>query len=184
VRRWLDSRGASTVDEDLDETAPGTNAPPFDRVYLHRMNLLDRALAELHALGTARSDPAFRRALPPLLRVRTAFEATCAAHQSLQRFLMATPEDELTGELERLQRALAAETDLTAKMGLRQGIVLAKRRVEQRQTMMSELTAHAVRLETVERALAHLIRQGRALGGTASLGAEIEAVATEIAKGS
>jgi len=183
VRRWLDSRDAVDAGDALDETAPGTLPPPFDRVYQHRINLLDRALTELHALGGARSDPTFKRSLPQLVTLRGTFVATCEAHQSLQRFLTATPEGELAGEVERLQRMLAAETDLTAKMGLRQGIVLAKRRVEQRQTMMSELTAHAVRLETVERAVAHLIRQGRALGPTANLGTEIEAIVAEVRKG-
>jgi hypothetical protein len=181
VRRWLDGRAAVAAPEPLpapaSERAP---EPVFERVYSHRINLFDRALAEIRALGMSRADPRFVSALARLNPLRQTFLAACEAHQGTARFLESTPEDELTGELERLQRVLGQEHDLGARMGIRQALVLAKRRLEQRQGMTSELTTLALRLETVERGVAHLLKQGRALGGTKELGAEIEALSAEL----
>jgi hypothetical protein len=180
VRRWLDRREAAAEPEPAPSDPGPAPEPVFDRVYQHRINLFDRALAEIRALGTSRAAPAFVRALARLVPLRQAFLSVCTAHQGTARFLEATPESELMREVERLEHALSHEHDLTAKMGLRQGLVLARRRHEQRQSMTSELTALAVRLETIERGLAHLLKQGRALGGTQELGAEIEALAAQI----
>jgi hypothetical protein len=180
VRRWLDGRDA--VAEPASAAPASERAPEtlFDRVYSHRINLFDRALAEIRALGMSRADPRFVSALARLHPLRQTFLATCEAHQGTARFLESTPEDELTGELERLQRVLEQEHDLGARMGIRQALVLAKRRLEQRQGMTAELTTLALRLETVERGVAHLLKQGRALGGTKELGAEIEALSAEL----
>lgn len=180
VRRWLDRREAQAEPEaSPSEPAPAPE-PTFERVYQHRVNLFDRALAEIRALATSRAAPTFVAALARLAPLRQAFLGVCVAHQGTARFLEATPESELTSEVDRLERALSHEHDLTAKMGIRQGLVLAKRRLEQRQSMTSELTALAVRLETIERGVAHLLKQGRALGGTPELGAEIEILSSQI----
>jgi hypothetical protein len=179
VRRWLDRRDAFSEVEAAPEPAPEPE-PVFDRVYSHRINLFDRALAEIRALAAQRADPRFVSAVVRLAPLRQSFLAVCQAHQGTARFLEATPEGEFEAEVERLQRVLAQEHDLSAKMGIRQAIVLAKRRVEQRQAMTGEITTLALRLETIERGVAHLLKQGRALGGTKELAAEIEALAGEI----
>jgi hypothetical protein len=178
VRRWLDQRAAPAEEPAPEEVEPPA-APTLERVYRHRLNILDQAFNELRSLGHARSDAAFRASLGQLPVLRRAFEATCHAHQGVQRFLDATPLAELAGELEHLQQALGAEQDLVAKMGIRQSLVLAKRRIEQRQGKQTELNTLSLRLETVERAVAHLIRQGRSLGGNAELARELDALATQ-----
>jgi hypothetical protein len=181
VRRWLDRREVFSEAEPAGLPAPETATElVFDRVYSHRINLFDRALAEIRALGMSRADPRFVSALSRLNPLRQTFLAVCQAHQGTARFLEATPEEEFSSEVERLQRVLGQEHDLGAKMGIRQALVLAKRRLEQRQSMTGELTTLALRLETIERGVAHLLKQGRALGGTRELGAEIEALAAEI----
>jgi len=175
VRRWLDGRNA--VEPEL---AGAGSVPPFELPYQQRLRLFDQSLNELKALGMARGEPAFRRSLAALDVLRSAYDATCRTHQGLQSFLAATPEDELTREVTRLEQAAAAAHDLDAKMGIRQALFLAKRRVEQRQGMVSQLATLSLRLETVERALGYLVRQGRALGADVKLAAEIDALVAQI----
>lgn len=179
VRRWLDRREAL---EEHPPAAPADTAEraSFDRVHQHRLYLFDQALNELKTLGSSLGDTAYRRSLAELEQVRVAFEATCRIHQGLQRFLEGTPEAELTEEVARLKRAAEVEQDLDAKMGIRQALVLAKRRVEQRQGMLTELATLSLRLETLEQAVLHLVRQGRALGANAQLAAEIDALVVEL----
>lgn len=174
VRRWLDGRNA------LEAELAAGSVPPFELAYRQRLRLFDQSLNELKALGIARGEPAFRRSLAGLDVLRSAFDATCRTHQGLQSFLAATAEDELTREVTRLEQAAAAALDLDAKMGIRQALFLAKRRVEQRQGMVSQLAALSLRLETVERALGYLLRQGRALGANVKLAAEIDALVGQI----
>jgi hypothetical protein len=185
VRRWLDRR------EVFAEVVPAVAAQPvspepalpeppppvaLEREYQQRLATLERVLGELRSLAGPRADPIYRRAVERLEIIRASFCATCEAHQGIVHFMAATPEADLTREVEQLQQTILAEKDLTIKLTLRQALVLAKRRIEQRQAMSAELGALALKLGTVERAVAHLFTQGRALGGTAKLAAEIDAV--------
>jgi len=179
VRRWLDGR--EPVAEAPATPEPTPPPPPvFDRVYEHRVNLLEQAFKELKALAGVRSEPTFVRSLGQLDGLRATFHALCESHQGTTRFVEATPEAELASEVDRLQGVLAAERDLGAKLGIRQALVLARRRVEQRQAMITELSTLSLRIETIERAVAHILRQGRALGGNAQLAAELDAVVAQV----
>jgi hypothetical protein len=180
VRRWLDRREIRVEEPAPPSAVEPAKAPVFDRVYQQRVNLLEEAFSELRALAGARPEPTFQRSLRQLDGLRASFHALCESHQGTTRFLEATPEAELASEVERLQQALAAEHDLGAKMGIRQALVLARRRVEQRHALITELTTLALRIETIERAVAHLVRQGRTLGGNAQLGAELDALVAQI----
>jgi hypothetical protein len=177
VRRWLDRREVFTVAPPAAPAKPEpAPPPPLDREYQQRLATLDRVLGELRTLAGPRADPAYRRAVDRLDQIHVAFRATCEAHQGIQQFMTATPEPDLLREVEQLEKTIASEKDLTIKLTLRQALVLAKRRIDQRQSMNSELGALSLKLGTVERAVAHLFTQGRALGGTAKLAAEIDAV--------
>jgi len=182
VRRWLDGREAS-AETPAPAAAPEPAPPPppvFDRVYEHRVNLLEQAFKELKALASVRSEPTFARSLTQLDGLRATFLGLCESHQGTTRFLEATPEAELASEVDRLQGALASELDLGAKLGIRQALVLARRRVEQRQGLLTELSTLSLRIETIERAVAHILRQGRALGGNAQLAAELDALVGQV----
>lgn len=188
VRRWLDRRElfaqkpATLAAEPEAEPEPiPVQAPVFDRVYEHRVNLLEQAFSELKGLAGARSEPMFKRAIGQLDGLRATFVTLCESHQRTTRFLEATPEAELASEVDRLQLVLAAEKDLGAKLGVRQALVLARRRVDQRQAFLSELGTLSLRIETIERAVAHLLRQGRALGGNAQLAVELDALVAQVA---
>ncbi len=187
VRRWLDRREvfaevspalAVAVEPAAPEPAP---PPALDREYQQRLATLERVLGELRSLAGPRADPIYRRAVERLDIIHAAFRTTCEAHQGIVHFMAATSEADLTREAEQLQQTILAEKDLTIKLTLRQALVLAKRRIEQRQAMGAELGALALKLGTVERAVAHLFTQGRALGGTAKLAAEIDAVVVTLA---
>jgi hypothetical protein len=184
VRRWLDRR---EVFAEPPSVAPSVLAEPepeppvaLDREYQQRLATLDRVLGELRSLAGPRVDPVYKRTIEKLDVIRAQFRATCEAHQGILHFMAATSEADLTHEVEQLQQTIAAEKDLTLKLTLRQALVLAKRRLDQRQGMHTELGALALKLGTVERAVAHLFTQGRALGGTAKLAAEIDAVAATL----
>jgi hypothetical protein len=177
VRRWLDRREVFSEAPSAAPVEPQpASTPPLDREYQQRLATLDRVLAELKGLGQPRPDPVYRRAADRLDRIHAAFRATCEAHQGIQHFMSATSESDLAREVEQLEQTIAAEKDLTLKLTLRQALVLAKRRIDQRQSMVTELGALSLKLGTVERAVGHLFTQGRALGGTARLAAEIDAV--------
>src|SRR5689334_305310 len=51
VRRWLDRRDAAAEPEAAPLATEPAPEPAFDRIYQHRINLFDRALAEIRALG-------------------------------------------------------------------------------------------------------------------------------------
>jgi len=188
VRRWLDRREVFAEESEPPTPVEPASAPPaapvFERVYEHRVNLLEQAFKELKGLGEDRSDPIFQRSLGQLDGLRASFLALCESHQGTTRFFETTPEAELANEVERLQRTLAAEQDLGAKLGIRQALVLARRRVEQRHALTTELSTLSLRIETIERAVAHLVRQGRALGGNAQLAAELDAIVAQVGTGS
>ena len=188
VRRWLDRREVFMEEPRLEPVAPASvsappSLPPLDREYANRLATLDRALSEIHSLAGPRADPVFRRAVARLDAIQRVFRSTCEAQQGIAHFLAAAPEAALKAEVARMEQALGTEKDLGIKMSIRQALVLAKRRVEQRVAMTADFGALSLRLETIERAVAHLFTQGRALGGTQKLAAEIDAVVAEIGAG-
>jgi hypothetical protein len=181
VRRWLDRREVFTEGPPAAPAEPEpAPLPPLDREHQQRLATLDRVLGELRTLAGPRADPAYRRAVDRLDQIHVAFRATCEAEQGIQHFMAATSEADLQREVEQLEKTIASEKDLTIKLTLRQALVLAKRRIDQRQSMSSELGALSLKLGTVERAVGHLFTQGRALGGTAKLAAEIDAVVSAL----
>jgi hypothetical protein len=179
IRRWLDRREVFVTPPPAAPGEPEPGPKPsvaLEREYQQRLATLDRVLSELRSLAGSHADPVYQRTIAKLDVIHAEFRATCEAHQGVVHFMAATSESELTHEVEQLQQTILAEKDLTLKLTLRQALVLAKRRIDQRQAMQTELSALALKLGTVERAVAHLFTQGRALGGTAKLAAEIEAV--------
>jgi hypothetical protein len=88
---------------------------------------------------------------------------------------------ELTEEAARLERALAGQRDLEARMGLRQALLATQKRLAQRAELQQSRSKIEAELKTVETGLGYLARTVNSTGAE-RLVAEASALALEVAR--
>lgn len=179
VRRWVDARDAFAVEVEKEAVVKSA-LDGLESEYASRVLALEHGLGELKSaeVGADNPDPAATQ--QNLGKIGAAFVKMCHTHQRLGGVVNTMPEAELGEEVQRLKQAFSAEKDLGLRLGIKQSIALAQRRVDQREKMVSTLRNLSVRLDSVERSVADLRGQARAVGLNAEVATEIEALATEL----
>jgi hypothetical protein len=179
VRRWVDARDAIAV-EVQHEAVVKTALEGLEGEYASRVLVFEHALGELKEAGVA--DGVSRAGVQQAIaKIAAAFAKICHTHQRLGSFVATLPEAELGEELQRLKRAFTAEKDLGLRLGIKQSIALAQRRVEQREKAVSSLRNLSLRLDAVERSVSDLRSQARAMGLNADVAAGIDLLLSELA---
>jgi hypothetical protein len=162
---------------------PERAAPPrpaLEPLYANRAALFERVLRDIEE-HAQRLDAASQRHVRSRIEfVGRSFSALCESHQRVSKYLAGTLEVTLLEEIARQKRAFSAEKDLALRLAIRQSVVLAERRLEQRGHAEKSLRAAAIRLETFERAAGAVRAQAQALGLTGEVVAELEALCTEL----
>ena len=182
LRRHLDARDAPPAPAPVvvHEVSRAPAPPALDHAYLARVRLLEKALAEIRRLGSNLEPSRLQHAGASLDTLAQAFASHCESHQRLSKYVASTPEAALRAELDKLKQGLATEKDPTLRMAIRQSMVLAQRRIDQRAQADASLRAAGVRLETFERAVASLLNRGRTLGLNQELVADLDALRHEV----
>jgi len=179
VRRWVDARDALAVE--VENEAVVTNAlEGLESEYASRALALEHGLSELRAAEGGLDNPNPRETLNQITKIGAAFVKLCYTHQRLGAFVNSTTEAELTEEVQRLKQAFSAEKDLGLRLGIKQSIGLAQRRLDQRQKVLNNLRTLGLRLDGVERTVSDLRGQARAVGLNAEVAAEIDALVNDL----
>jgi hypothetical protein len=179
VRRWVDARDAIPV-EVQNEPVVQPAIEVLDGEYRNRVLVFEHALSELKEAGVA-DGVSKARVQQAIAKIAVAFAKICHTHQRLGSFVATLPEAELGEELQRLKRAFTAEKDLGLRLGIKQSIALAQRRVEQREKAASTARNLGLRLDAVERSVSDLRGQARAMGLNADVAAGIDLLLNELA---
>jgi hypothetical protein len=180
-RRWVDRRADTAARLELDDSIT-IAMQALDGVYTSRLVALERVLDEVRAFALQSADeeelaPAFAK----LDAIRPGVLRTCQLHQRLSRFANDPAEAGLEQEIARLDQAFTTERDLGVRFTLRQAIVLAQRRKQERDRLVGMRRAVELRLEMLDKSVAHLRSRSATLISPAELGAEVDAVSAQLA---
>ena len=102
--------------------------------------------------------------------IRQTFLQFAGTHQRLSRFLAGLQTANIDAEVARVNDALYVEKDPTVKMGLRQALTLAQRRLQEREQVVNTLRGIEVQMSTIETAFAYI----ESIAAGASSGRDIE----------
>lgn len=183
-RSWVD--GAQGAAEPRTEPADSM-APPADHglsaEYSSRLRAVENAVSEVR--GVIRRKGAGRPETGPLLEklesVRPGFSRLCQLHQRLSSFLAEPAEAALDQEIARLDQAFTTEKDLGVRFTLRQAIVLAQKRKQERDRTIGLKRSIELTLEMIEKSLAHLRSRSAALQAPAELTTDLDGLVAQIA---
>jgi hypothetical protein len=179
VRRWVDARDA--VESEVEnETVVKTALEGLESQYASRVLALEHGLAELKGAGAVSDAVNPTRVQQEVAKVGAAFVRMCHSHQRLGSFVDTLPEAELGEEVQRLKQSFTAEKDLGLRLGIKQSIALAQRRLEQRQKAVSALRNLSLQLDAVERSVSDLRGQARAVGLSLDVAAGIDLLVSEL----
>lgn len=180
-RRWVDRRTDAALRLELDDSIT-TAMQALDGVYTSRLVALERVLEEVRALARQGGDEA---ALAPVFArldsIRPGVLRVSQVHQRLTRFLNDPAQADVEQEIARLDEAFTTERDLGVRFTLRQAIVLAQRRKQDRDRLVGMRRAIELRLEMIDRSVTHLRSRSATLLSPAELDAEVEALAAQLA---
>jgi len=118
--------------------------------------------------GVSRSE--LRSIMNRLEAIRETFLRFAGIHQRLSRFLEGVQAAQVDADVARINEELSVEKDPMVKVGLRQALVLSRRRLLQRDQVSNTLRAIAVQMSTIEAASAYL----ESTAANARLGRDIE----------
>jgi hypothetical protein len=178
-QRWADSRDARALEVESHAVTKGA-LEGLASEYSSRALAIEHGLGELRVAKVAVDSPDATRTQQRLATIGAAFVEMCRTHQRLGSVVHAMPEAELNEEVQRLRQAFTAEKDLGLRLGIKQSIALAQGRLEERRNLMNTRRNLGLRLAAVERTIADLRAQARAVGLSAPIAAELGALITEI----
>jgi hypothetical protein len=180
-RRWVDRRVDTALRLQLDDSIT-TAMQALDGVYTSRLVALERVLEEVRGFALQSGD---ERSLAPVFTrldaLRPGVLRVCQLHQRLSRFLNDPAEAGLEQEIARLDRAFTTERDLGVRFTLRQAVVLAQRRKQERDRLEGMRRAVELRLEMIDQSVAHLRSRSATLLSPPELGAEVDALTAQLA---
>ncbi len=171
------ARGIKTHNQRADavaDEASGANHQDLDAGYRSRGAVLRHVNERIRDAGRANrgvSRGDLRAAMNRLETIRQTFLRFAGTHQRLSRFLIGLQTADIDGEVARVTDALYVEKDPTVKMGLRQALALAQRRLQQREQLVNTLRGIEVQMSTIENAFAYI----ESIAPNASTGRDIEA---------
>ncbi len=180
-RRWVDRRLDTQDRLDLDDSIT-VAMQALDGVYTSRLVALERVLEEVRAFALERADEAeLASVFAELDAVRPGVLRVCQLHQRLSRFLSDPAEAGLEQEIARLDQAFTSERDLGVRFTLRQAVVLAQKRKQERDRLVGMRRAIELRLEMLDKSVAHLRSRSATLLSPAELGVEVDALSAQLA---
>jgi len=138
--------------------------------YVSRFERLARVYDQVHGAPldmTGVSPAELESTLDKLEQGKRSFLRLAAIHQRVSRFLHAMPAAELERETVRIGEAISAEKDLAVRMALRQSLMLAQRRLRQREQMVSTRRTVELQMATMEQSFLYL--ESVVLGGASAL---------------
>jgi hypothetical protein len=177
VKRRLDVRARLELDDSITIAMQS-----LDGVYTSRLVALERVLDEIRAFALQSADagelaPTFAK----LDAIRPGVLRICQLHQRLSRFLSDPAEASLEQEVARLDQAFTTERDLGVRFTLRQAIVLAQKRKQERDRLVGMRRAIELRLEMLDKSVAHLRSRSATLLSPPELGVEVDALSAQLA---
>ena len=180
VSRWID-RHNRKADAAADE-ASGVQRD-LDLGYRNRASSLKQAGDRIREAcrkngGVSRAE--LRSIVNRLGAIRETFLRFAGIHQRLSRFLAGVPAAQIDADMARLTQELVTETDLVVKMGLRQALVLSRRRLQQREQMTNALRGVEVQMNTIETTSAYLDSIAAQVESGKDIESEIDALVTRI----
>ncbi|HEX4337807.1 MAG TPA: hypothetical protein VH062_17980 [Polyangiaceae bacterium] len=153
--------------------------------YAERVQRLAGSMREIRALA----DEELRKtrseeltvALATIPEVTQAFERVCKLHQRLSRYVVQASKAELEQDVAKLSDEFAREKDLGLRVTLRQALIIAQRRLEEHDRIVSLHRATALRLDMIEGAAAHVRSRGLTMSSPDDFATEIRALLTHVA---
>lgn len=180
-RRWVDQRRDAAARLELDDSIT-TAMQALDGVYTSRLLALERKLESLRSVALAQNSPEeLTPTLADLDSVRPGALRLCQLHQRLSRFLSHPSDAELEQEIARLDQAFTQERDLGVRFTLRQAIVMAQKRKQERDRVRALRRALELRLEMLEKSVNHLVSRSEALLSSAELRGAIDELLAQLA---
>jgi hypothetical protein len=180
-RRWVDRKRDARARLELDDSIT-LAMQELDGVHTARLVALERVLDEVRGFALRSGDA---EALAPVLgkldAIRPGVLRVCQLHQRLTRFLNAPAEAGLEQEIARLDRAFTSERDLAVRFTLRQAIVQAQKRKQERDRLVGLRRGIELRLEMLDKSAAHLRSRSATLLSPAELEAEVDQLSAELA---
>ena len=171
VARWIKKHNRR-ADEAADGPS-GANLEDLNPDYRDRGSVLKHMNARIREAGRANAGVSWgdlRSTMNRLETIRQTFFQFAGTHQRLSRFLAGLQSANIDAEVARVTDALYVEKDPTVKMGLRQALTLAQRRLQEREQVLNTLRGIEVQMSTIEAAFAYI----ESIAAGASSGRDIE----------
>lgn len=175
----------------------------LDKAYLQRFAHLQELGEEVQALARGNESlaaPLIEEEMSKLGELMHSFLQMAVVHQRLSRYLQESTAREIRRDIEECEQALGRERDAEVVMSLRQGLVLAEKRLAQHERIASSCKALGVKMQTIEKSFlylkSHILGISRSeelsdeiaqlisgVESVAALSAETEGIIAELSRG-